>query len=78
MTSGSPCGGCTSSPWRSSSPASHFDRWSDGLLQMKLSLVIVVAGLVLWHTRRPRMHALEAVVFVLSLVIVWLGLAIAH
>jgi len=58
--------------------ASHFDRWSDGLLQVKLSLVIVVAGLVVWHTRRPRMHALEAAVFVLSLVIVWLGLAIAH
>ena len=58
--------------------ASHFDRWSDGTLQLKLSLVILVAGLLVWHTRRPTMHALEAAVFVLSLVIVWLGLALAH
>ena len=58
--------------------ASHFDRWSDGTLQLKLSLVVLVAGLLVWHTRRPTMHALEAAVFVLSLVIVWLGLALAH
>src|SRR5215211_3920101 len=50
--------------------ASHFDRWSDGALQLKLSLVAVVAVLLAWHIRRPSMHALEAAVFVLSLVIV--------
>jgi hypothetical protein len=28
--------------------------------------------------RRPTMHALEGAVFLLSLVIVWLGLSLAH
>ncbi len=58
--------------------ASHFDRWSDGALQLKLGLVVVVAGLLVWHTRRPSLHALEAAVFLLSLAIVWLGVSLAH
>jgi CHASE2 domain-containing sensor protein len=58
--------------------ASHYDRWSDGALQLKLGLVALVAGLLIWHTRRPRLHALEAVVFLVSLMIVWLGLTLAH
>jgi hypothetical protein len=41
-------------------------------------LVALVAGLVLWHMRRPTMHALEAAIFGVSLAIVWLGLALAH
>jgi hypothetical protein len=41
-------------------------------------LVALVAVLVVWHMRRPEMHVLEAAVFVLSLVIVWLGLSLAH
>lgn len=61
-----------------SAMASHFQLWSDGMLQLKGSLVALVAVLVVWHMRRPTMHALEAGVFVLSLVIVWLGLALAH
>jgi uncharacterized membrane protein len=61
-----------------SAMASRFDRWSDGALQLKLALVALVAGLLIWHTRRPKAHALEAAVFVISLVIVWLGLTIAH
>ena len=47
-------------------------------MQLKLTLVVVVAVLVIWHMRRPTMHVLEAAVFVLSLVIVWLGLSLAH
>ncbi len=61
-----------------SAMASHFQLWSDGTLQLKLTLVAVVAVLLVWHMRRPTMHALEAAVFVLSLVIVWLGLTLAH
>ncbi len=61
-----------------SAMASHFQLWSDGILQLKLSLVALVAVLLVWHMRRPTMHALEAAVFVLSLVIVWLGLTLAH
>jgi len=56
--------------------ASHFDIWSLGRLQLKLSLVALTAMFVVWHMRRPTMHALEGIVFVLSLVIVWLGLTL--
>jgi uncharacterized membrane protein len=58
--------------------ASHEHRWDDGTLQAKLTLVVVVAGLVLWHMRRPTAHALEGLIFLGSLAIVWMGLAIAH
>jgi uncharacterized membrane protein len=58
--------------------ASHYNRWSEGALQLKLALVALVAGLLMWHTRRPRLHALEAAVFVVSVGIVWLGLTLAH
>jgi uncharacterized membrane protein len=61
-----------------SAMASHFDRWGDGTLQVKLGLVALVAALVIWHLRRPTMHALEAAIFIVSLVIVWLGLSLAH
>ena len=43
--------------------ASHFDSWGDTTLQVKLALV-VVSALVLWHIRRPTMHALEGAIFV--------------
>ena len=58
--------------------ASHFNRWSDSDLQIKLTLVVVVGLLIGWHTRKPEWHALEGVVFLLSLAIVWLGIAVAH
>ena len=55
--------------------ASHFHQWESGTLHIKLALVAVVAGLVVWHMRRPQLHALEGAIFVGSLAIVWLGLA---
>src|SRR5512132_3597062 len=58
--------------------ASHYHQWGDSTLQVKLVLVGVVAVLVLWHTRRPQLHALEGAIFVASLVIVWLGVSLAH
>jgi uncharacterized membrane protein len=58
--------------------ASHYNRWSDGTLHLKLALFALVAGLLIWHTRRPRLHALEAAVFVVSVGIVWLGITLAH
>jgi uncharacterized membrane protein len=58
--------------------AEHFGRWGDATLQAKLALVAVVAALVVWHIRRPSMHALEGAIFVVSLAIVWLGVALAH
>ena len=58
--------------------ASHYGLWDDGTLQLKLALVALTAALVVWHMRRPALHALEAAVFLLSLTIVWLGLSLAH
>jgi uncharacterized membrane protein len=58
--------------------ASHFGLWDDGMLQLKLSLVALVAVLVIWHMRRPTMHVLEGAIFLVSLTIVWLGLSLAH
>jgi uncharacterized membrane protein len=58
--------------------ASHRTLWDSGTLQVKLGLVIVVAALIAWHLRRPGAHAIEGAVFLVSLAIVWLGLALAH
>jgi uncharacterized membrane protein len=58
--------------------AAHFHRWSSGTLQVKLALVAAVALFVVWHMRRPRVHALDAAIFVGSLAIVWLGVRLAH
>jgi uncharacterized membrane protein len=57
--------------------ASHTHLWGSGTLHAKLALVVVVAGLVLWHMHRPDLHALEAAIFLGSLAIVWLGVALA-
>lgn len=58
--------------------AAQFDLWSSTALQVKMTLVVVTAGLILWHMRRPQMHALEGMAFLLSLAIVWLGVALSH
>jgi uncharacterized membrane protein len=58
--------------------ADRFGRWEDGTLHVKLALVAVAGGLVLWHMRRPNQHWIEGAVFVVSLAIVWLGVALAH
>lgn len=58
--------------------AEHYSRWSSGTLQVKLALVAFTAVLVVWHMRRPQQHAIEGLVFVTSLAIVWLGIALAH
>jgi uncharacterized membrane protein len=58
--------------------ASHFGDWERGTLHVKLALVVVAGALILWHMRRPRQHWLEGLVFLVSLAIVWLGVALAH
>ena len=58
--------------------ASHYHRWASSTLHAKLGLVAVVALLVVAHMRRPAWHALEGLVFLGSLAIVWLGLSLAH
>ncbi len=58
--------------------ASEYDRWGDGTLQAKLTLVVVVGALVVWHIRVPQRRALDGVIFLVTLAIVWLGIALAH
>jgi uncharacterized membrane protein len=58
--------------------ASDYHRWSDGTLHVKLALVVLVAVLIVWHLRQGAAHWLQAAIFVVSLVIVWLGVSLAH
>jgi uncharacterized membrane protein len=58
--------------------ASHDRWWGSGTLHVKLALVATVAALIVWHLRRPGAHFIEGLVFLVSLAIVWLGLALAH
>jgi len=58
--------------------ASHYGDWSNGNLHVKLALVVLVGLLVGAHLRRPTSHALDGAIFLVSLAIVWLGIAIAH
>ncbi|HEX8855695.1 MAG TPA: hypothetical protein VF752_08835 [Thermoleophilaceae bacterium] len=56
--------------------ASHFDLRDDGKLQAKLALVVVAGLLIGWHMRRPQQHAIEGIVFLVSLAIVALGVSL--
>jgi uncharacterized membrane protein len=57
--------------------ASHFHRWSDSTLQVKLGLVVLVGLLIAAHMRRPEWHVIDAAIFLVSLAIVWLGIVVA-
>ena len=57
--------------------ASHYDLFGSSTLQWKLALVGVVIGLTIAHLRKPKLHALQAAIFGITLVIVWLGLELA-
>jgi uncharacterized membrane protein len=58
--------------------ASHYHRWSDSTLQVKLGLVVVVGVLIAAHMRWPEQHLLDAGIFLLSIAIVWLGIVVAE
>lgn len=58
--------------------AQHYDKWGDQLLQIKLGTFVVTGLLIVWHMRKPERHEIEGVVFVLSLALVWMGVALAH
>jgi uncharacterized membrane protein len=60
-----------------SAMASHYHRWSDSTLQVKLGLVVLVVLLVGAHMRKPEWHVLDAAIFLVSLAIVWLGIVVA-
>jgi uncharacterized membrane protein len=54
--------------------ASHYDLFGSSTLQWKLALVGAVIGLTIVHLRKPKLHALQAAILGVTLVIVWLGL----
>lgn len=54
--------------------AEHLELWSSETLQLKLWLIGALIALTIAHQRMPRLHALQAAIFLLTLVIVWLGL----
>lgn len=58
--------------------ATHDDLWGDGTLQLKLGLVALLGALIGWHLLRPRLFALDGAIFLVSLVVVWLGLTLAR
>lgn len=58
--------------------ASHFDHWSDATLHWKVGLLVLVFVLTGLHTRVPYTRAISYAVLVTSLVIFWLGVALAH
>jgi uncharacterized membrane protein len=58
--------------------AFHFNLWGDGTFQAKLGLVVLAAGLIFAHMRKPDAHALDGALFLASLAIVWLGLYLAN
>jgi uncharacterized membrane protein len=58
--------------------ADHFMMWGAAKLHIKLALVAVAGLLIVWHMRRPQQHWIEGLVFVVSLAIVWLGVALSH
>lgn len=58
--------------------ASHRHLWSDHTLQTKLGLVVVVAVLILAHLRKPTWRALDGAILIVSLAIVWCGIAVAQ
>jgi uncharacterized membrane protein len=57
--------------------ASDDHRWGSGTLHVKLALVVVAIALVLLHMRHPQQHVYEGAIFLVSLVIVALGLSLA-
>jgi putative copper export protein len=61
-----------------SAMAGHYGDWSRGTLHAKLALVALIGVLVVVHMRRPGDHWMEGLIFVASLAVVWLGVALAH
>ena len=61
-----------------SAMASHYGDWNRGTLHVKLALVALIGVLVVVHMRRPGDRWMEGLIFVASLVVVWLGVALAH
>jgi uncharacterized membrane protein len=58
--------------------ASHFSRWGDSTLQVKLAVAALVGVLLGLHLAVPRARWISLAIIVCSLVVVWLGVELAH
>ena len=58
--------------------ASHFARWQDHVLQIKLMLVALIGVLIAFHIVTPCSRALSITLFLVSLAVVWLGVELSH
>jgi putative copper export protein len=58
--------------------ASHFHRWNDHVLHAKLGLLVLIFVLTGLHVVTERRRAISLSLVVVSLVIVYLGVELAH
>jgi uncharacterized membrane protein len=58
--------------------ASHFQRWGDGILNAKLAVLVLVFVLLGLHVVTPYARAISLAVLASSLLLVWLGINLAH
>ncbi len=58
--------------------ASHFARWQDDVLRLKLVLVVLIGVLIALHIAAPTSRALSVCVLLASLLVVWLGVELSH
>jgi putative copper export protein len=58
--------------------ASHYDLWDDGTLQAKLALLVLIFALTGLHVVSNARRAISLSLVVVSLVIVYLGVQLAH
>ena len=58
--------------------ASHFARWHDHVLQVKLLLVALIGVLVAFHIVTPSSRVLSVALLLVSLAVVWLGVDLSH
>jgi putative copper export protein len=58
--------------------ASHFSRWQDETLQVKLAVLVLVGVLTALHIATPYSRAVSLALAGSSLTVVWLGVALTH
>ena len=56
----------------------EYGSFDEPAMHAKLGLLVVVAGLIFFHMRRPTAHWVQGLVFLGSLALVVLGVVLAH
>lgn len=58
--------------------ASHEEAWSDSTLHVKLTLLVILIGLIGYHTHSASKRWLDPVIGTLSIAVMVLGVVLAH